>query len=351
MPAQLPVLETQSPADLVRFHLSLNVDDLAASIEFFTVLFDAPPAKRLHDYAKFELTEPPLVLSLEPNRAARGGKLNHLGFRLAGSEPLVAMQRRLELAGIRTAREDGVECCYARQTKFWVSDPDGNLWEMYTFEEDIEHRGSGKLPKQLAADAVARSGAAPAIWAHRLGEPLPGRILADDESTDEVVLQGTLNARLSPDAKREALTEVLRILKPGGKLSLHQLTAATPLATLKAPLPGPASIVECVPSAEETAADLAAAGFVDVHFVTLGDGACFHAEGVACRETRLVAAKPPEAASAAQRQVLYKGPFRQIVDDAGRTFDRGRWTTVDEAAWIRLQSSPLKEQFALGEIP
>ena len=54
------------------------------------------------------------------------------------------MQERLERAGMRTRREDGVECCYAKQTKFWAHDPDGTLWEVYTFDGDIDHRGDGQ---------------------------------------------------------------------------------------------------------------------------------------------------------------------------------------------------------------
>src|SRR4051812_45199025 len=113
---------TVAPA--VRFHLSLNVGDLARSVEFYRTLFGAEPAKRRGDYAKFELDDPPLVLSLEPTPRPVGGPLNHLGFRFADAKALVAMQERLERAGVRSQREDGVECCYARQTKFWVHDPD-----------------------------------------------------------------------------------------------------------------------------------------------------------------------------------------------------------------------------------
>jgi hypothetical protein len=343
----LPVVETQAPAEAVRFHLSLNVDDLAASVEFFAVLFDAPPARREADYAKFELAEPPLVLSLEPARAARGGKLNHLGFRWRSSEELVALQLRLEMHGIRTVREEGVACCYSRQTKFWVSDPDGNLWEMYTLEEDVSDRCSQQLPRQLAADAAARLEPAPALWSHRLGEAFPRSILADDSSTDEVLLEGTCNARSWPADKAGLLAEVARILKPGGTLTLHGLTAATPLAALARPLPGPAAVVEGVPSAEQLAADLAAAGFVDAHFQKLGD-ACFHADGVECRETSLVAAKPAASADATSHQVLYRGPASQIELDGGRAFRRGRWTTVDETTWRQLQASTLKDQFAFS---
>ena len=108
-----------APRGPVRFHLSINVTDLAASVRFYRTLFDIEPAKCYDDYAKFELAEPPLVLSLEPQAHAGGGALNHLGFRLREAKELVEIQRRLEAAGNSTLREDGVECCYARQTKFF----------------------------------------------------------------------------------------------------------------------------------------------------------------------------------------------------------------------------------------
>src|SRR5579885_162088 len=108
-------------APAVRFHLSLNVSSLDRAVGFYRVLFGKEPAKQRPDYAKFELDDPPLVLSLEPTAPGAGGALNHLGFRLPDSAALVAMQERLERAGIRSRREEGVECCYARQTKFWVT--------------------------------------------------------------------------------------------------------------------------------------------------------------------------------------------------------------------------------------
>ena len=132
------------------------MSDLAKSVAFFRTLFGVEPAKLRADYAKFEPDDPPLVLSLEPaHEVGRGGALNHLGFRLPDAKSLVAMQERLERAGMPTKREDGVECCYARQTKFWAHDPDGNLWEVYTFDGDIEHRGAGQ-----SAEVVARRRAA-----------------------------------------------------------------------------------------------------------------------------------------------------------------------------------------------
>ena len=80
------------------------------------------------------------------------------------------MQERLERAGVRSQREEGVECCYARQTKFWVHDPDRTLWEVYTLDGDLDHRGAGQA--HAAVLPAAEPVAAPVSWEHRLGQPV-----------------------------------------------------------------------------------------------------------------------------------------------------------------------------------
>ena len=67
-------------------------------VEFFRVLFGQEAAKCRPDYAKFELEEPPVVLSLEPHAPESSGALSHLGFRLSDAGELVDWQRRLEAA-------------------------------------------------------------------------------------------------------------------------------------------------------------------------------------------------------------------------------------------------------------
>ena len=76
----LPLVQDDGP---VKFHVSLNVSDLKKSQRFYAALLGVEPAKAYADYAKFELTSPPLVLSLKPSWAVRGGVLNHLGFRVS----------------------------------------------------------------------------------------------------------------------------------------------------------------------------------------------------------------------------------------------------------------------------
>ncbi len=73
-------------ATLRKFHASFNVSDLQRSIAFYRVLLGVEPAKVRSDYAKFDLAEPPLVLSLIPGRPASGGNLNHAGLRVRNAE-------------------------------------------------------------------------------------------------------------------------------------------------------------------------------------------------------------------------------------------------------------------------
>lgn len=271
----------------VRFHLSLNVRDLGRSVAFYEQLFGRPPAKRREDYAKFELDEPPVVLSLEPSPPGPGGALNHLGFRLSDAAALVALQQRLELAGIRSQREEGVECCYARQTKFWAHDPDGTLWEFYTLDEDIEHRGAGQ-----SQDAVRGDGAAPRVrWEHRLGQPVPERAPFADGSADEVSLRGSLNVPLAPVVRSQLLREAMRVLRPGGRLFVHTLVAERPVPGALE-LPGPAAAVQHAPLNDEPKAAVEEAGFAGASYVKFGQSPCFVRHGVGLREQQLEAFRP-----------------------------------------------------------
>jgi catechol 2,3-dioxygenase-like lactoylglutathione lyase family enzyme len=317
----------------VRFHLSLNVRDLERSAGFYEQLFGRAPAKRRADYAKFELDDPPLVLSLEPSPPGPGGALNHLGFRLADAAALVALQQRLEQAGIRSKREEGVECCYARQTKFWVHDPDGTLWEFYTLDEDIEQRGGGQ-----SREAV-QPAAAPAervCWEHRLGQPVPERASYDDGSVGEVSLRGSLNVPLPAGAAQRLLGEAMRMLKPGGRLFVHTLVAERPLAG-PPQLPGPAAYVQHVPLEAEPLALVEQAGFAGAQLIKFGPTPCFVRDGVGLREQQLEAFRP--LAQEATVEVLYRGPFREARDEQGQVYPRGRRVRVGAAAAERLRQA------------
>jgi catechol 2,3-dioxygenase-like lactoylglutathione lyase family enzyme len=282
-------------ASSVRFHLSLNVSNLTRAVDFYRILFGMEPAKLRPDYAKFELNDPPVVLSLEPTPRAIGGPLNHLGFRLADSPSLVAMQERLERAGIRSQREEGVECCYARQTKFWVTDPDKTLWEIYTLEEDLDHRGIGQSLEEMIPDAEKRptldqTPAATAItdsivFEHIVFQPVPERFPLLDASVDEFRLRGSLNVPLDASTKERLAREISRVLKPGGRVFAHTLVGDRELSNPG--LPGPAAAVQFVPLESEPRRLLESVGFQGLRFVKFDAKPCFQREGVSMREQQL----------------------------------------------------------------
>jgi len=119
-----------------RVQLALNVNDLDASIAFYSKLFGAEPAKVRPGYANFAITEPPLKLILMEN-PGQGGTLNHLGVEVTDTGTVEAEQARLAEAGLTAIEERDTTCCYARQDKFWVTGtPDGERWEVYTVLED-----------------------------------------------------------------------------------------------------------------------------------------------------------------------------------------------------------------------
>lgn len=330
-------------SDPVRFHISLNVSDLAKSVAFFRTLLGVEPAKLRADYAKFEPDSPPLVLSLEPGKeVGRGGTLNHAGLRLPDAKSLVAMQERLERAGMPTRREDGVECCYAKQTKFWAHDPDGNLWEVYTFDGDIEHRGAGQAAELVLGDSLKPR--EPVVWEHRMTDPVPARVPLADGAADEVLLRGTFNLPLAPDERRALIAEVARVLRPGGRLFVHVLTGES--AVENPELPGPAGKVQSVPFEADPIELLAGAGFVAVRMLKFDSKPCFVRGGVGMRELQLEGFALT-AARDAEVEVMYKGPFREVRDDEGRSFVRGRRVSVPPAVADRLRAGEFAAQFTV----
>ncbi len=142
-------------------HVALRVSDLDRSVAFYETLFDAVPAKRFDDYAKFEVLDPPLVFSLNPVRAKMGelaltqGRLSHLGIRLSSSEALASLRARMNATTLATRDEPGTTCCYALQDKIWVTDPDGAEWEFYWLREDTDvHTEDGSACCAPGTDAT-----------------------------------------------------------------------------------------------------------------------------------------------------------------------------------------------------
>lgn len=118
-----------------RVQLALNVNDLAAAIDFYSKLFGTGPAKVREGYANFAVVEPPLKLVLIEN-PGQGGTLNHLGVEVEDTDQVTRAITRLQGEGLATDVEEQTTCCFAVQDKVWVHGPDAEPWEVYTVLAD-----------------------------------------------------------------------------------------------------------------------------------------------------------------------------------------------------------------------
>ena len=125
---------------VLRPHLALTVTDVGRAVPFYEALLGEAPAKVRGDYAKFEVADPALNLTLNEGERESLGAFNHAGVQVASTEDVLAARERLVAAGLATFDEMDTTCCYARQDKIWVHDPDGTPWEVFATLADSEDR-------------------------------------------------------------------------------------------------------------------------------------------------------------------------------------------------------------------
>jgi hypothetical protein len=166
----------------------------------------------------------------------------------------------------------------------------------------------------------------------------------EDGAADQVLLQGSFNARLSVSDLSRLLAEAHRVLRVGGPVRAHGLVADRPLTTLPELL-GPAAAVQHVPELGAPLQALAAAGFSGLYLEKLAATGNFVHEGIALRELLLVGTKTVSSPFDLSQQVVYGGPLAEVVDDAGHVFRRGEPTSVPNAAAEVLRSGAAAAQF------
>ena len=90
--------------------------------------------------ANFDLNNPPLKLAIQERMSLQAGegKVSHLGIQVPTTDDVESTIDRLSDAGFHLKEEKDEVCCYAKQDKVWVQDPDGNRWEVYTVTDEME---------------------------------------------------------------------------------------------------------------------------------------------------------------------------------------------------------------------
>lgn len=136
------------PVRALKAHVGLNVGDVDASIDFYRRLFGVEPVRVRNDYAKFDVENPPLNLTMNLHPAT-GTNVSHMGIQVSSTTEVLAVRDRWLQAGLEPLDEMGTACCYALQDKAWVTDPDGNEWEVFTvLQSDVENTTECCTPQQ-----------------------------------------------------------------------------------------------------------------------------------------------------------------------------------------------------------
>lgn len=138
----------------MKVHVALNTPRFDESVRFYRTFLGLEPVKLKPGYAKFDVAEPGLNLTLNASRGIDSpGALNHLGIQVQSTDAVKAAAERLKAEGLATFEEENTDCCYALQDKVWVTDPNGYRWEVFVVKV-------GDTAPELTAAAAAPTGEA-----------------------------------------------------------------------------------------------------------------------------------------------------------------------------------------------
>ena len=144
----------------LKAHLALNVHNVERSLEFYQKLLGIEPSKVRTGYAKLDVQNPPLNLTLNEHQFTERGALSHLGIQVSSTDDVLAMRERWMQAGLLTRDEMQTSCCYALQDKAWVRDPDGNEWEVFVvLQDNLAETAACECGDRVGEEAQATPGA------------------------------------------------------------------------------------------------------------------------------------------------------------------------------------------------
>jgi arsenite methyltransferase len=172
--------------------------------------------------------------------------------------------------------------------------------------------------------------------------------LVADGSIDVIVSNCVLNL-VRPEDKKQLFAEMYRVLKRGGKLAIADIVSDEPIPDHLAKDPNLWSA--CVSGAfqeEDLLRALEEAKFYGIHIEELRSEAYQTVEGIEFRAVTVTAYKGKEGPCIERNQaVIYRGPWKQVVDDDGHTLERGARMAVCEKTFDIYSKPPYRDQFIL----
>jgi ubiquinone/menaquinone biosynthesis C-methylase UbiE len=215
----------------------------------------------------------------------------------------------------------------------------GKIQDLQTNLELVEHYLEAN-PVRSVAD-LARLKA----YENRIQCAAP--LIADD-SIDVIVSNCVLNLVQSQD-KNRLFAEMYRVLKPGGRIAISDIVSDEPVPGHLARDPDLWSA--CVSGAfqeEELLRAFEAAKFYGIKIEEFRSEAYQTIEGIEFRAVAVTAYKGKEGPCIERNQaVIYRGPWKQVVDDDGHTLPRGARIAVCDKTYRLYSRPPYEGQFIL----
>lgn len=170
--------------------------------------------------------------------------------------------------------------------------------------------------------------------------------LIADESIDVIVSNCVLNL-VRPEDKKQLFAEMYRVLKRGGRVAISDIVSDELVPEHLAQDPNLWSA--CVAGAFQEEEFLRAFEEAKFHGIQIED---FHSEayqtveGVEFRAITVTAYKGKEGPCIERNQaVIYRGPWKQVVDDDGHTIERGVRMAVCDKTFKLYSQPPYAGQF------
>jgi ubiquinone/menaquinone biosynthesis C-methylase UbiE len=181
-----------------------------------------------------------------------------------------------------------------------------------------------------------------------LAEMRATRPLVPDNSVDVVISNCVLNL-VPPEDKKQLFTEIFRVLKRGGRAVISDIVSDEDIPLH---LQQNAELWSgCISGAFREDLFLDAfenAGFYGLEILDRQEKPWRTVEGIEFRSMTVAAYKGKQGECWEHKQaVIYKGPFRQVVDDDGHVLRRGMRVAVCEKTFNIYSKAPYRDSFAL----
>ena len=172
----------------------------------------------------------------------------------------------------------------------------------------------------------------------QLGETNP---MIADNSIDIIVSNCVLNL-VSDEEKKQLFEEMFRVLKVGGRIAISDIVSdeASP-EHLKNDEKLWSGCISGAFQEHEFGELLEDVGFYGVSIDKFDDDPWQVVEGIEYRSMTILAWKGDEGAAYDKNQaVMYKGPWKQVSDEAGNVFPRGKRMAVSDKTFKIMQKEP-----------